>query len=394
MLLTKVINATGTVLHTNLGRAPFGKELLEETSSNIIGYNNLEFDLKAGKRGHRDILTKEILKKVTGAENSTIVNNNASAVFLVLNTLAQDREVIVSRSELVEIGGCFRIPDIMASSGAKMVEVGSVNSTTLSDYEEAITENTALILKVHRSNFKIFGNFSEVSTKELAELSRKHKIPFVYDLGSGLLRKPEKLQLPENCNVRDSIHEGVSIVTFSGDKLLGGPQAGIIAGDEKLVDQCISAPMMRAMRVGKLTISMLSTIMQRYINDPSYCGPILEVAKTPFDVFSRRALKLKKAINNLIDKDKANATIINSKGSIGGGTLPQYFFKTKAVALDLNIKSRSHKEKITSECFHKLMTSKHPVISVLREGQIIFDVCTISDDNLSQIAESIKESID
>ncbi|MFH2034091.1 MAG: L-seryl-tRNA(Sec) selenium transferase, partial [Candidatus Margulisiibacteriota bacterium] len=251
--LKPVINATGIILHTNLGRAPLSFEP-------IRGYCNLEFDLETGKRGKREAHLKAPLKYITGAEDTLVVNNNAAAIVLILNTLASGKEVIISRGELIEIGGSFRINEIMASAGVKMVEVGTTNKTRLSDYENAVTENTALIFKAHKSNYSIKGFSEEVGIKELAEFSRKKGIPFVYDIGSGLLRKPKNLNLEGEPDVRSALKDGAYLVCFSGDKLLGGPQAGIIAGKKELISKLAKAPLMRALRVGKMTIAGLSAV--------------------------------------------------------------------------------------------------------------------------------------
>ena len=393
MSLKKVINATGTMLHTNLGRAPLGKDTLDKMLPIIQGYNNLEFDLEKGVRGHRDAHVKSYIKEITGAENSTIVNNNASAVYLILNTLANGKDVIVSRGELVEIGGSFRIPDIMEASGARLIEVGSVNNTTLSDYEDAITENCAMILKVHRSNFKISGDFNDVSISELSKLTSERKLILAYDLGSGLLRVPTGLTLSEISTVKGAVVDGANIISFSGDKLLCGPQAGIIVGDYNLISRCSHAPMMRAMRVGKLTIAALTVVLERFVNDIDYNGSVLENSKTPVDIFYLRAKKLASKIESEIDGSLCKVTVVDSTGSIGGGTLPDYFFKTKAVCLTLAKMSRSEKERMTSKIFHNLLIASTPVVAVLREGEILFDVCTMLDSEISEIALSLVESL-
>jgi len=265
--LKPVINASGIIIHTNLGRAPFGKELVNEVSNIINVYNNLEFDLKTGKRGQRNDHASELLKFLTGAEDILIVNNNAAAVMLILRTFAKDKEVVVSRGELIEIGGSFRIPDIMAASDCKMLEVGTTNKTNIEDYENAISEKTAMLFKAHKSNYVIKGFTKEVKLTELVELGKKNNVPVIYDIGSGLLRKVDNKVLKNEPDVKQALSTGIDLICFSGDKLLGGPQAGIIAGKKKMIDVLKKEPMMRALRVCKTTLAFLETACIYYLND-------------------------------------------------------------------------------------------------------------------------------
>ncbi len=265
--MKRVINATGVVIHTNLGRAPFGPEIIEETSKVISGYNNLEFDLGTGERKTRYYHITELLKFLTGAEDILVVNNNAAAVMLVLRSLARDKEVIVSRGELIEIGGSFRLPDIMAASDCKMVEIGTTNKTNIADYEKAITEQTSILFKAHKSNYEIRGFTQEASLSELVSLGKKHKLPVIYDMGSGLLRKTSVDVLKDEPDVRQTLGMGIDLVTFSGDKLLGAAQAGIIAGKKELIARLKKEPMLRALRVGKTTLALLETAMRYYLDD-------------------------------------------------------------------------------------------------------------------------------
>ncbi|NWF49674.1 MAG: L-seryl-tRNA(Sec) selenium transferase, partial [Ignavibacteriaceae bacterium] len=262
--LKPVINATGIILHTNLGRAPLSKEILSEMAPILSGYSNLEFDLYKGKRGDRTDHIKELLKFITGAEDVLVVNNNAAAVFFVLKTFAEKKEVIISRGELIEIGGSFRMPEIMKASGTKMTEVGATNRTRLSDYENAITPNTRLIFKAHKSNYFIGGFSEEVSIEELSKLARKHNLILVYDVGSGLLKKPSNKKFSEEPDIRSCLKEGADLVTFSCDKLIGATQAGIIAGRKDLIKTLSKAPLMRTLRVDKFTIASLNVILKFY----------------------------------------------------------------------------------------------------------------------------------
>ena len=262
--LKKVLNGTGTILHTNLGRAPLGKEAASRVLETVSGYCNLEYDLEDGCRGERCGQIENILCEITGAEAAVAVNNNAAALLLILCTLAQGGEVIVSRGELVEIGGQFRIPDVMKQSGAGLVEVGTTNRTRLSDYETAVTETTKAILKVHTSNYRIIGFTEETSIEQLAPLREKYGIPLVEDLGSGALLDLTKYGLPGEPNVQDALRRGADIVCFSGDKLLGGPQAGIIAGKKEYIEKMRSNPLFRALRIDKITAAFLETILLEY----------------------------------------------------------------------------------------------------------------------------------
>ena len=265
--LKKVVNATGTVLHTNLGRSLLTEEIIENLKEVSINYSNLEFDIETGKRGSRYSHIEDIVSKITGAQDCLIVNNNAAAVLLVLSTMAKNKEVIVSRGELIEIGGSFRIPEVMEQSGAVLVDVGATNKTHLIDYEMAIGEETAALLKVHTSNYRILGFTSSVDSKDLYSLKEKNNIPLIEDLGSGVLINLEKYGMEHEPTVQDSLEKGVDIVTFSGDKLLGGPQVGIIVGKKEYIEKMKKNPLTRAFRVDKLVISALETVLNYYIDE-------------------------------------------------------------------------------------------------------------------------------
>ncbi|MGL4786463.1 MAG: L-seryl-tRNA(Sec) selenium transferase, partial [Cetobacterium sp.] len=253
----RVINGTGTILHTNLGRALFSKELIEHLQNSLCGYSNLEFDLKTGERGSRYSHVEDLIAKVTGAEAALVVNNNAAAVMLCLNEFSKNTEVIISRGELVEVGGSFRIPDIMELSSAKLVEVGTTNRTHLADYQKAINENTSMLLKVHTSNYHISGFTKSVSNKEIAELAKEHRIISMEDLGSGVLIDFSKYGQKKEPTIFESLSSGIDLITFSGDKLLGGPQCGVIIGKRELISKLKKNQFLRAFRVCKMTISAL-----------------------------------------------------------------------------------------------------------------------------------------
>jgi len=389
--LKPVINASGIVLHTNLGRAPIGHTVLKEIGSIGEGYSNLEFDLNTAKRSNRNNHIALLLRYITAAEETLVVNNNAAAVFLVLKTLAKGKEVIVSRGELIEIGGKFRLPDIMIDSGAKMVEVGTTNKTYLFDYENKINENTALLLKVHRSNFDISGFTEEVSIKDLAKLAHKHNLPLLYDIGSGLLSKPEGLPLKNEPDVRRSLKEGADLVTFSCDKMLGGPQAGIIAGKEELIKILGSSPLMRVLRVGKLTLAALTAVCRNYldVNKIKQTNPIFKfLNRTEVDL-----KQLAKTLHNKINKLGIPSHILEWEGYCGGGTLPGQQIKSFAVEILPIGKSVKEKKRFSEKLYHMLLTYNPPVLGILTEAKVLFNVLTLFDKDISYLAESIGNAI-
>ena len=380
--LIEVINGTGIVLHTNLGRALLGDHILEELKPIVSNYSNLEFNLKTGRRGQRNSHISELMKFVTQAEDAVVVNNNAAAVMLILKTFAEGKEVVISRGELIEIGGSFRIPEIMEASGCKMIEVGATNRTRLSDYENAITKDTALIFKAHKSNYYIDGFTEEVELSDLSELAKKHELLFVYDLGSGLLRKPDGLPLEEEPDVRSSLQAGCDIVSFSGDKLLGGPQAGIIAGKSDLIQKIAKDPMMRALRVGKMTIAALSAVMRFYLKDEDL------LLKVPiFEMLNRKKIDLKNLAEKLkseFEKFNIKSEIIESKAQCGGGTLPQLRIDSSAVKI-IHEGNRNYAKKLHK----KLLELDKPILGILREGSLLFDVLTLSKEDIPIIAKAL-----
>jgi L-seryl-tRNA(Ser) seleniumtransferase len=383
--LKPMINATGVVLHTNLARAPLGDFVQQEMQKILSGYSNLEFNLSTGKRGQRNSHISELIKFVTGAEDAVVVNNNAAAVMLSLKTFAEGGEAIISRGELIEIGGSFRIPDIMEASGAKMVEVGTTNRTRLSDYENAITENTKVIFKAHKSNYFIGGFTEEVGNDELVKLARKRDLIFIYDMGSGLLRKPDGLPLQKEPDVKTTMKTGIDLVSFSGDKLLGGPQAGIIAGKKKYVSRIAKDPMMRALRVGKMTYAALSIVIKCYLKDEDL------LTKIPiFEMLNRDEKELKRLAEKLsaeLTKNEIENEIVSSKAQVGGGTLPDLIIDSLAIKLVSKDKS------FAKRTFDKLLELDRPILGILREGNLLFDVQSIFEKDIEYISNQVSEAV-
>jgi L-seryl-tRNA(Ser) seleniumtransferase len=384
--LKRVVNATGIIIHTNLGRAPFGKQMLEESFEVLTGYSNLEFDLSTAGRGHRNEHARELLKFLTGAEEILVVNNAAAAVMMILRTFARNREVIVSRGELIEIGGSFRIPDIMAASDCRMVEVGTTNKTRLNDYEKAITEHTALLFKAHKSNYIIKGFTEEVSADELATLGHNKGIPVLYDLGSGLLRKVNHPALQHEPDVREALATGADLVCFSGDKLLGGPQAGIIAGKKELIDRLMQEPMLRALRVCKTTLALLETACSYYLKDESLFSKNLI-----FKAFNKQPHELRATadkLQNLLLEQGIASEVVHSKGQCGGGSLPDTGIDSFAVQL-INPSGINDPQSFPGELHRKLLLQETPVLGILRQGCLLLDVLTLEEDDLSLVAKRI-----
>ena len=325
--LTRVINATGVVLHTNLGRAPLGNQALGYMQAVAQSYNNLEFDLESGERGSRYSHVEELLTRLTGAEAALVVNNNAAAVLLGLTTLAQGKEVIVSRGQLIEIGGAFRIPEVMKASGARLVEVGTTNRTYLTDYDSAINETTALLFSAHTSNYKIVGFSAEVELKELAKLGQEKGIPVMHDLGSGILTDLGNWGLRDEPTVQASIKTSADIITFSGDKLLGGPQAGIIIGQKKYIDLMKKNQLTRALRVDKLTIAALEgTLLEYLCGNPQQGIPVIQMLTRSPDQLRNKAEALRdKMAEKLMGSGKiSKLELVPLEDMVGGGAYPSY----------------------------------------------------------------------
>lgn len=327
--LQPVINATGVILHTNLGRAPLSLQTIKAMELASRGYSNLEFDLDSGKRGSRQVHVEQLLCQLTGAEAALVVNNNASGVLLALSALARRREVIVSRGQAVEIGGGFRIPEVTLQSGAKLREVGTTNRTYSADYEQAITSKTAALLRVHSSNFKIIGFTGSVSLEELVKLGHRYNLPVLDDIGSGCLIDTTRFGLDPEPRVQDSISVGASLVFFSGDKLLGGPQAGIMVGDKEFVEKMKKHPLARAVRIDKVRLAGLAATLVHYLKgEPAEKIPVLRLIATPLSEIEQRA---KRWIQFLGD----SATVIPGESMVGGGSLPGSTLPTRLVAIRL-----------------------------------------------------------
>ncbi len=380
--LKRVVNATGVIVHTNLGRAPLGEEILKEISEVCSGYCDLEFDLSKGKRGKRLDCVEDTLKYLTGAQSVAVVNNNAAALMLVLGVFAKKKEVIVSRGELVEIGGSFRIPEILKASGAKMVEVGTTNRTRISDYADAVGEKTAMFLKVHKSNYVIKGFTEETSLSSLIKLSAEMKIPLLYDLGSGCVDSAAGLNLSGEPDIKSAVKSGAHFVTFSGDKLFGGPQAGIICGGREDMEKLKKAPMMRAFRVGKLTLAALGSVAVRHALNSSQTAPVVRMILSTEKDIRLRAEKLVE----LLKERGFNANLEKSTAQSGGGSLTDLMIDSYCAALDF----RGRENKKTAEkIYFGLMREKIPIVSVLRKGNLVFDAMTIDQRDLCYIADSV-----
>lgn len=340
--LSRVINATGVVLHTNLGRAPLGERAFQYMQAAAQAYNNLEFNLSSGSRGSRYDHVEELLVRLTGAEAALVVNNNAAAVMLGLAAMAQGKEVIVSRGQLIEIGGAFRIPEVMKASGASLVEVGTTNRTYLHDYETAITEETALLFSAHTSNYKIMGFSATVELPELAGLGSARGIPVMHDLGSGIFVDLGDWGLKDEPTVQASIRNGADIVTFSGDKLLGGPQAGIIAGRKKYIEQMKKNQLTRALRVDKLTIAALEgTLLEYLCGDPRQQVPVIRMLTTPPEQLQEKADRLREKLEQQLAGKKQLGQLETTalEDMVGGGSYPTYKLPGFGVQLTFNGKS-------------------------------------------------------
>jgi L-seryl-tRNA(Ser) seleniumtransferase len=384
--LLPVINATGIVLHTNLGRAVLSERAVKNVIAVSRGYSNLEYDLDAGKRGKRHSHTTSILRQLTGAEDALIVNNNAAAVFLSLATLAKDREVIVSRGELVEIGGSFRVPDVMAASGATLREIGTTNKTHLHDYRRAINEKTGLILKVHQSNYKITGFTEDVSIEQLSVLGKEHGIPVMYDLGSGCLIDLKPYGIHGEPSVQEIMKSGADLVTFSGDKLLGGPQGGIIVGSQDLLEKIRKNPLARAVRVDKMTIAAFEATLMDYLDPEKALQriPVLQMLFQSLGTIKSRARKIAAELRKQIVG--ADITLVKDSSKAGGGSLPEAEFETYAVSID-------PKHIAVNQLETLLRNGSKPVIARIKDNALLLDARTIQDQDIKELIRIVSSAL-
>jgi len=396
--LRPVINATGVILHTNLGRAPLAGAALEHIRETAGTYSNLEFEIESGVRGKRDVHVERLLRRLLADEvkepesiSTIVVNNNAAAVLLALNTLADGGEVIVSRGELVEIGGSFRIPDVMSKSGAILREVGTTNRTRLADYENAINERTRLLLRVHRSNFEITGFTEQVSAAELVTLARKRSLPLMEDLGSGALVDLQKFGISGEPSVLDSLRAGVDVVTYSGDKLLGGPQAGLISGRAELVARMRSNSLFRALRVDKLTYAALEATLLAYVKRDYEAIPVLKMMHLTKQEIGSRAEALVKSLRSLAKTPLDASTtgprmhidIIDGESIIGGGAAPSSVLPTRLLTV-------SCADLSAAEVAARLRASDPPIIARVEEGRVLLDLRTVFPEQDQAIAAALQ----
>jgi len=384
--LRKVINATGVIVHTNLGRSPLPQRVVERIAQAALSYSNLEYNLDQGRRGERNAHLRLLMQELTGAEATLAVNNNAAAVLLALSSLAAGKEVVVSRGELIEIGGSFRIPDVMTRSGAILREVGTTNRTHPRDYLEAINENTALILKVHTSNYRIVGFTREVTLEELAVMGRAKGIPTMMDLGSGCLIDLSAYGLEED-TVQEVLASGIDVVSFSGDKLLGGPQAGILAGRRELIEKMRTNPLARALRMDKLTLAALEATLEEYARPEGPTGaiPTLEMITRPQEKLEQTASHLATTIRDRV-ADLAEVTIAAGVGRVGGGALPMSDLPGPRVAIRPKSTSAAHVEQ-------RLRTGVPPVITVVHEDQVLMDPRTLLHDDAELLPDLVKRAL-
>jgi L-seryl-tRNA(Ser) seleniumtransferase len=359
--LRRVLNATGVIVHTNLGRAPLAPEAIDRVAETARGYSNLEYSLGEGARGSRQDHVAPILRRLTGAESALVVNNNAGAVLLALAALAEGREVLVSRGELIEIGDGFRIPDVLARSGARLVEVGTTNRTRAADYERAVTADTALVLRVHQSNFRVVGFAELPSLRELAGVARRHDLPLVDDLGSGALADFEG-----EPSARESLAAGADLVCFSGDKLLGGPQAGIVVGRADLVERLRRHPLQRALRADKLTLAALEGTLLLYLDAPERI-PVVRMLREDVAAVRARAERLAAAVGGEVEETVAR---------VGGGALPLAEIPSFACAVDEHLAA-------------PLRVHDPPVVGIVRDGRLLLDCRTLADGEVDEVAAAV-----
>lgn len=382
----RVLNATGVILHTNLGRAPMGEHQRAAVLEAMWGYSNLEYELSEGKRGRRQCHYKDLICQITRAEDAVAVNNNAAAVSLILGAMAEKKEVVVSRGELIEIGGRFRVPDVMEQSGAILRETGCTNRTRISDYEKVLREETAALLKVHTSNYKIVGFTEETSVKELAQLGEKHGIPVIVDLGSGVLVNLEKYGLAHEPTVQEVLKQGADVVCFSGDKLLGGPQAGIIAGKKKYIKAIEKHPMMRMLRLDKFTTAALEATFREYLDEKNAWEniPVLQMIARSEDELRLQAEEIIGELGEWVYPGRI--TLEKSLSAVGGGSLPGEEMPDYAVVIE-------PKEESAEELSCRLRKLPVPVIAHIKNEKVWLEMRTISAKETSLLIKALKEAL-
>lgn len=383
--LKRDINATGTLVHTNLGRAVLGQRVLQSIAEHLTGYSDLEYDLKDGGRGHRAIHVEEKLVHLSGAEKALVVNNNAAAVMLAVNTFALGKEVIVARGELVEIGGSFRLPEIIERAGGKLREVGTTNKTRISDYQKAINKETGLILKMHTSNYRITGFVEETPIAELAALGKKKKVPVMHDVGSGLFVDAEKWGFDEEPDPRKSLKEGADLVSLSGDKLLGGPQAGLVLGKRNHIAQMKKNPMMRALRLGKLPLVALETSLIPFISQTRLADdvPLFRMLSMTPEQLQETAHNLAQAI--MTSPVGLTAVVEPADSSLGGGSLPGRILPSYAVVL-------THPEYSASRLAAAFRQLKTPIVGTYLKNRFALNVRSLLKDECREIADLLAKT--
>ncbi len=382
--LRPVINATGVIIHTNLGRAPLSQETIAAMDAASEGYSNLEFDLGTGLRGHRDVHISSLLCRLTGAEDAMVVNNNASAVLLALTALCKKKEVIVSRGQAVEIGGGFRIPDVMRQSGAKLVEVGTTNCTYVADYEQAITPRTAALLRVHSSNFKVVGFAEEVTIGDLVQLGEKNGLPVFDDLGSGCLLDTTKYGLSPEPKVQDSISAGAALAMFSGDKLLGGPQAGIIVGRKHLVEKLRKHPLARAARIDKTRLAGLVATLTHYLKgEAEQKVPVWQMISMPLDEIESRA-------QEWVGRLGALGAVVDGESVVGGGSLPGSTLPTKLFVVKGSSKAKG--PSLAQGLAARLRANQPPVVARIEGNALLLDPRTVLPNEDQAVVEALRNA--
>ncbi len=381
--LNRAINATGVILHTGLGRAVLSEDAREAIHRASDGYCTLAIDIETGRRGHRDVHLEDLICELTGAEAATVANNNAAATMLILNTIAQGKEVIVSRGQLVEIGGAFRMPDVMEASGAILREVGTTNKTHLKDYIAAINENTGAIMRVHHSNYRIVGFASEPSIEELSTVAQEHNLPLIDDLGSGALLDLKEFGIETEPLVQDSVKAGVDVACFSGDKLIGGPQAGIIVGKELTLKRIKKNPLMRALRVGKLTIAGMEATLRLFLNLEKLKDkhPVYKMFSLTIDELEKRGLRIKKKLQTEISS-KAELSLEDGGSQVGSGSVPVETIPTRLLKVQAASVSAENLAK-------KLRASNPPVFTRVHKDAVLFDLRTIREQEDALVIEAL-----